>query len=62
MKAPFAPAFAPFIEFRALERLQLLRTDHGTFTVRKLQPPPIPKSALRLLESFFLAELAVGGL
>ena len=61
-KAPFAPAFAPFTElwngcsYRNFENRS--RCLYGA----KITAPPIPKSAPRLLESFSLAELVVGGL
>ena len=61
-KAPFAPAFAPFTElcngcsYRNFENRS--RCLYGA----KITAPPIPKSARRLLESFFLAERITGGL
>ena len=61
-KAPFAPAFAPFTElcngcsYRNFENRS--RCLYGA----KITAPPIPKSALRLLESFFLAERMVTAL
>ena len=61
-KAPFAPAFAPFTELCNGYSYRNFENRSRCLYGAKITAPPIPKSALRLLESFFLAERMVTAL